>query len=161
MTNKQSMRFDLSAMRGFGIAGSGSSKVLRRSVAAISRPCGHRPEVGGYSGLRGQMSAADFASLCRQERDSMLAAYAMPNGQTEVARHLEAAALNGVQREHVAKALETALTDAFYTILLALDGAASLGGKQQVYRVLAENGRTISSGDGTLEAAAYAALQSQ
>jgi hypothetical protein len=91
----------------------------------------------------------------------MLAEYAKLNGQSEVGRHLRAAGLSGAQREHVAKALETALTDAFYTILLALDGAASLGGEQQVYRVVDEGGHTISGGDGTLEAAAFTALQSR
>ena len=46
------------------------------------------------------------------------------------------------------------LTDAWYTLLLALDGAASLGGVQQEYDLRDETGAKIS-GDGELEAAAY------
>ncbi len=107
------------------------------------------------------MSATSFADLCRRERDAMLVEVTKLNGQSDVARQLGAAGLSCAQREHVGKALETALTDAFYTMLLALDGAASLGGEQQVYRVVDEGGHTISSGDGTLEAAAFAALQSR
>lgn len=52
----------------------------------------------------------------------------------------------------------TALTDVFYTMLLALDGEASLGGKQETYR-LTDSGGNLTSGQGELEAAAWQYFQ--
>lgn len=106
------------------------------------------------------MSARDFATSCKLERDAMLAEYVDPRGSSAVTGHLNAAGLSSIQREHVVKALDLALTDAFYTMLMALDGAASLGGKQQTYRVVDGNGDTVACGDGDLESAAFSALQS-
>lgn len=54
--------------------------------------------------------------------------------------------------------IDTALTDAFYTFLMALDGAASLAGTQQQYLLTDEDGHVVSEGDGRLEAAAYSAF---
>ena len=47
------------------------------------------------------------------------------------------------------------LTDVFYTLLLGLDGAASLGGVQAAYRILTAEGLEVSAGDGELEAEAW------
>ena len=58
-------------------------------------------------------------------------------------------------------AIDQALTDAFYTLLLGLDGSASLGGVQQGYRVQDETGCTISCGNGELEEHAFEAFQSR
>lgn len=106
------------------------------------------------------MSAKDFAALCKLERDAMLAEYVDPLGSSAVTGQLNAAGLSPIQREYIVKALDSALTDAFYTMLMALDGAVSLGGKQQSYRVVNGNGDTVACGDGALESAAFSALQS-
>nr|WP_321439616.1 hypothetical protein [uncultured Hyphomonas sp.] len=106
------------------------------------------------------MDAQGFATLCKQERDAMLAEYKNSSGSTAVANHLMAAGLNSNQREHVIKALDVALTDTFYTILMALDGEASLGAVQQEYRVQDENGNIVCRGDGWLADAAYVVFQS-
>jgi hypothetical protein len=50
------------------------------------------------------------------------------------------------------------LTDAFYTLLLGLDGSASIGGVQQCYDLRDESGDKIT-GDGELEAAAFTHFQ--
>ena len=90
----------------------------------------------------------------------MLASYADPKNGTEVATLIQRASLTPAQTKQVLAALDGALTDAFYTVLLALDGAGSLGASQQVYTLLDELGNVVSSGDGSLEAAAWDALQS-
>lgn len=61
-----------------------------------------------------------------------------------VAKHLVAAQLSPKQRCEVIAALDVALTDTFYTLLMGLAGEASLGGKQQTYRLSDENGEPIS-----------------
>ncbi|MGE4304802.1 MAG: hypothetical protein AB7E24_12320 [Novosphingobium sp.] len=53
-----------------------------------------------------------------------------------------------------------ALTDTIYTLLLALDGAASLDGDQRSFTITDESGTVISNGDGRLEAAAWDAFHS-
>ena len=51
-------------------------------------------------------------------------------------------------------ALDAALTDILYTLLLGLDGSAQLGGVQETFRIYDEAGSLISD-CGDLEAAAY------
>ncbi len=106
------------------------------------------------------MDAKTFAQACREERDSMLTSYADPKNGTEVSILIQRASLTPAQAQHVLAALDSALTDAFYTMLLALDGAGALGASQQIYTLLDELGNVIASGDGSLEAAAWEALQS-
>jgi hypothetical protein len=60
---------------------------------------------------------------------------------------------------HLRRGIDQVLTDAFYTLLLALDGSASLGGVQQEYRLQDGDGRVLCNGDGTLEALAYDCFQ--
>jgi hypothetical protein len=105
------------------------------------------------------MGPKAFAEACKEERDTMLALYADTTGGSAVSEHLRAASLSDDQRKHVLAALNGALTDAFYTMLLALDGSASLGGRQHSFQLRGEDGAPIASGDGRLEAAAWNALQ--
>jgi len=55
-------------------------------------------------------------------------------------------------------AINAALTDPFYPILLALDGCASLGGAQRTFVLTDEGGDIIGNGNGQLEAEAWDAL---
>jgi hypothetical protein len=104
------------------------------------------------------MGAHDFANSCKRERDAMFAEYSNADGKSAVAACLRSAALTEPQRQLVLSALDSALTDAFYTMLTALDGAASLNDRQQAYHVTDEAGREIFTGDGRLEAAAFSAF---
>ncbi len=90
----------------------------------------------------------------------MFASYTAPGSHAEVAALIGRASLTPAQRQFILAALSTALTDAFYTILLALDGAASLGDGQQSYKLHDELGNVVSEGDGALEAAAWEAFHS-
>jgi len=101
------------------------------------------------------MKPEEFAQAVRDERDTLLSSFANPSGGTAVGAHLLAANLSSSQQEEVLAAIDAALTDAFYTLLLALDGSASLGGAQQSFLVSDENGGVIANGDGRLEAAAW------
>lgn len=75
--------------------------------------------------------------------------------------HLDAANLTQEQRAEVIAALDVALTDAFYVLLMGLAGSGSLGGSQQEYRILDEHLRPISpAGDGGLETLAFEIFQS-
>lgn len=106
------------------------------------------------------MDATTFARACREERDAMLASYSDANSGAVVATLIRDAALTPEQKKLVLAALDTAVADAFYTLLIALDGGGSLGGNQQSYSLRDELGNVVSSGDGRLEAAAWQTLQS-
>ncbi len=106
------------------------------------------------------MTAEDFAQACKAERDLRFALYLDPNSGTEVANLCRRASLTPEQSVHVQAALGCALTDTFYAMLLALDGCASLGGSQQPYILKDEFGNIVSSGDGSLELAAWEAFHS-
>ncbi len=105
------------------------------------------------------MQLREFVLALRDERDAMLASYSASEPATQVGTLLQQASLSNAQRESVMAALDAALTDAFYTILLGLDGAASLGGTQLAYRLQDEMGTIISAGNGELEEVAYELLQ--
>ena len=106
------------------------------------------------------MQAIDFVRAAKAERDALALTYATANAGSTVADLLGEAQLTEGQRQKVVAALEQAVTDAFYTMLLALDGATSLGGVQQRYRLIGEDGSPVSGGDGSLEAAAFEVFQS-
>lgn len=104
------------------------------------------------------MKSKEFALAVREERDALLSMYADPAGGSTVADHLAAADLTSNQRLETLAAIEAAVSDAFYTLLLALDGSASLGGSQQSFVLSDEGGDVIANGDGRLEAAAWEAF---
>jgi hypothetical protein len=54
--------------------------------------------------------------------------------------------------------LTEVLNDAFYSLLLGLDGAASIGESQIRYEIRDESGNLVSDGSGLLEAAAWRAF---
>jgi hypothetical protein len=88
----------------------------------------------------------------------MLSSFADLSGGTAVAGHLAAASLTAAQRQQVLAAIGAAVTDTFYTLLLSLDGSASLGGTQRTFIVTDESGNVVANGDGRLEASAWDAF---
>ena len=104
------------------------------------------------------MGPKEFAAACREQHDALLSSFTDLSGDTAVAAHLAAAGLTLSQRQEVFAAIDAALTDTFYTLLLALDGSASLGGSQCSFVLTDESGNSIANGDGRLEAAAWNAF---
>lgn len=62
--------------------------------------------------------------------------------------------LTDKQRRLFDSALESALDDVMYSLLLGLDGEAEIGGIQESFTILNENGETVSP-CGELSDAAY------
>lgn len=109
----------------------------------------------------GMMTTREFVEACKAERDTLLARYAEQGSGSTVSAHLDAADLSQKQRADVIAALDIALTDTFYTLLMGLAGAGSLGGSQQEYGLSDERSQPISpTGDGDLEALAFEIFQS-
>ena len=95
-------------------------------------------------------NAETFARLSKNEADSLVESFI--NDDTLVGILLNDAHLSADQRKVVEDAISNAVHDTVFRFLYALDGAASLGGVQQQYVLLDEQGNSVFS-PGTLEAA--------
>jgi hypothetical protein len=73
---------------------------------------------------------------------------------TEVGLKIGNLGLTTEQMEKMHGIIDTVLTEAMYTILLGLDGEASIGNVQQTYKLYDENGCGISN-CGEIEQYAY------
>ena len=101
------------------------------------------------------MTSEDFVQLFRQEKSEAISTYRSVQAGSAVAAQIAAMGLNATQLDQMHAVINTALTDTYYTILLALDGCTSLGGVQQNYVVKDASGDTVCCGDGELEALAF------
>lgn len=100
------------------------------------------------------MNTSDFVACWRREKDSLSSAFLDSSSRSEVAAKIASLNLEDSQLALVREIIDGVLTDVFYSLLLGLDGAASIGGVQQAYRILAENGELVSE-CGDLEAEAW------
>lgn len=103
------------------------------------------------------MTPAEFVALWRTEKDELLKSFMDTGRETLVSQKILSMNLNEQQTITLRDVLSVALTDTFYTLLLGLDGAASIGGVQHCYRVLDEDGNLVC-GDGWVETEAYSQL---
>ncbi|BDD03963.1 hypothetical protein [Aureibacter tunicatorum] len=104
------------------------------------------------------MNTKEFVKAFYNEKQKFLAEYLSKNSETEVGQLVSSLNLTNDQTEIMKKLMDGALTDVFYTILLGLDGSASIGGEQEMYDLKDENGNQLS-GDGEIEAYAYEYFQ--
>ncbi|MFC0425629.1 hypothetical protein [Chryseobacterium scophthalmum] len=74
--------------------------------------------------------------------------------RTFVSTKIEELNLNDIETEKLKKIISYLLDDTFYTILLGLDGSASIGGSQESLKIYDEEDNLISEG-GDLEGYAY------
>lgn len=85
------------------------------------------------------MTPAQFVGLFAKEKRDMLGSY-LSDQETAVGAQIKAMNLPAKELKALRAVLDGVLTDAFYTVLLALDGAAPLGGKQVAYSLRDEEG---------------------
>lgn len=101
-----------------------------------------------------QMNANEFVACWKNERDRFLATYLNEAQETTVSTKIARLNLAADQLPIMRDVVDGILTDAFYTLLLGLDGAASIGGVQQAYQIRDEGSNLISD-PGELEAEAW------
>jgi len=104
------------------------------------------------------MTPAEFVAYWRTEKDVLLDLFVRAGSETLVSQKISSMGLSIQQTIALREVLNLLLNDTFYTLLLGLDGAASIGGVQHSYQVLDEDGLLIC-GDGSVETEAYAQLQ--
>ena len=93
------------------------------------------------------MTSAEFVACVAKEKEDLLAVYFGAGSEAAVAKQIEALRLSPEQTEKVKAILDGALTDAFYTFLIALDGEGSLGGQQRLFELRDEDGTLLSGGN--------------
>ena len=74
--------------------------------------------------------------------------------RTLVSTKIEELKLNDIENEKLKKIISYLLDDTFYTILLGLDGSASIGASQETFKIYDEKDKLISE-SGDLEGYAY------
>ncbi|WP_308921342.1 hypothetical protein [Janthinobacterium sp. J1-1] len=97
------------------------------------------------------MDGAQFAGHCNALRAELVNDFTQRASGSEVAAKIATLGLDDQQALQLTAILDTVVRDTLYTMLLALDGAASLGGCQQQFTVTDEDGNVIED----IEAAAW------
>ena len=101
---------------------------------------------------KNNMTPQEFVAGVVREKEELLATYFDPHSGSAVASQIAAMSLSAGQSEALKMIMDGALTDAFYTLLVGLDGEASIGGVQSVYELRTEDGTLLTGGE--LEGAA-------
>ena len=101
------------------------------------------------------MSPKEFAQLFYNEKEDILKIYFESDNTAEVSIKIAELNLESEQVDKLKNIIDCVITDTMYTILLGLDGCASIGGIQNDYKLYDENGHLLAGDCGELEAAAY------
>lgn len=100
------------------------------------------------------MTGKDFVELCHTEKESILESYFAEDGESEVAAMIKELINDGLNKDNLYKLVNTVMTDSYYTLLLGIDGACSLGDKQITYKLYDEEGKHLNP-CGEIEENAY------
>lgn len=100
------------------------------------------------------ITAKDFVMLFYTEKNNLMRQYFDNPQETEVGLELTNLGLTSKQMEQAKNVINKVLRDVMYTILLGLDGEASIGGMQEAYKLFDESGYKLT-GSGEIEQYAY------
>lgn len=104
------------------------------------------------------MTPEVFVKAFYKEKQNFLKLYLSNNSKTEVGNLIKSLELDSEQTKILSNILDSSFTDIFYTILLGLDGCASIGSIQEMYDIKDENGNQLSR-NGEIEEFAYKYFQ--
>ena len=104
------------------------------------------------------MTPKEFVQLFHKEKSDLLNIYFSNLKNTEVGLDIESLNLTEDQINIMKGIIDKVLTDTMYTILLGIEGEASIGGIQQKYKLYDENGDNLT-GYGEIEEYAYEYFQ--
>lgn len=100
------------------------------------------------------MTSKEFVELFYVEKKEILKRYFNNPRGTKVSSEIDGLGLTTEQMVKMQSILNTVITDVMYTILLGLDGEASIGNVQQTYELYDESGSKLTD-CGEIEAYAY------
>lgn len=103
------------------------------------------------------MAPEEFIDNVVESIDSLAELYAQgKSGPTYLGAELDNIGLSVEQRERVLALIRLALGEATHSMICGIEGTASLGSSQQIYRLLDEEGNELT---GELDALLYAKLE--
>ncbi|MGL1888631.1 MAG: hypothetical protein OCD76_19115 [Reichenbachiella sp.] len=92
------------------------------------------------------MTPEQFVKNFHSEKMNLIEMY-FQNGETGVSEQIAKLNLNDSQLSTLKSIISNILTDCLYTTLLGLDGAASIGDHQELYKITDEKGNELTGGD--------------
>jgi hypothetical protein len=93
------------------------------------------------------MTREEFVKGFYLERQDLMDLYFAPEKTTEVSQLIASLKLNNEQTEILKQILYSVSRDIMYTILLGLDGEASIGRVQEAYKLFDKDGNELTGGD--------------
>lgn len=99
------------------------------------------------------MTPKEFVKLFFDEKEDLIKYYFGGKKETEVSIKIAELNLEKEQLELLKSIINSVITDTMYTILLALDGCASIGGVQEMYKLYDEQGNLLTDAQGLDEVA--------
>ena len=90
------------------------------------------------------MTPEEFVAEFKSLKDEIENGYFSNTSDISRIESLKSSGLTDGQIQSVKNIVSEALTDALYTILLGLDGSASIGNEQMMYQLSDEDGNEIS-----------------
>jgi hypothetical protein len=99
------------------------------------------------------MTADKFVKSFYLERQSLIDTYFNTESKTDISELIKALNLDDKGNERLRQILSGSLRDTLYTILLGLDGEASIGDKQTMYKLFDEENNELTGGE--IEVSAY------
>lgn len=106
------------------------------------------------------MDAEQFVENWVRLKAELLDSFMDVDEGADVAEMIKAMKLSPSQNAQLRTVIDAVLRDTMYSLLLGLDGAASIGDDQQTYAIRDEDGNLVSE-DGELEAAAWEAFHGE
>ena len=100
------------------------------------------------------MKPKEFVELFYNDKTEYLQTCLNENSGLFVSGKMKSLNLNDEQKEVMAEIVDGMLTDVYYSILLGIDGCASIGRYQYTYKLYDEDGNLITDG-GELEGDAW------
>ena len=93
------------------------------------------------------MTAKKFAKAFLKEKKKLIKLYFNSDEKSAVGELIKDLNLDDKTTERLRQILNGVLTDAFYTILLGIDGVASIGDNQERYKLFDESGNELTGGE--------------
>ena len=100
------------------------------------------------------MTPKEFVELFYNDKTEYLKTCLDENSSIFVSDKIKSLNLNAEQKETMVEVVDGILTDVYYSILLGIDGCASIGRYQYTYKLYDEDGNLITDG-GELEEDAW------
>lgn len=90
------------------------------------------------------MTGNEFAKHCFDEKQSALEEYFNSNSESMAAEKIRNLIKQGTEKNELYELIDLVLTESYYTLLLGIDGEASLGGIQQTFKLYDEEGTLLN-----------------